>query len=162
MDAHQARQDLDDARGADATRHVNGEALVGELVDDRQALQLLAIGAGVEIAVAEILHDQQLVKFVGIGNIMASVYQAGGTRSMVSQNGILGHQIRRVTEFQYPWSDSAILVMCSDGINTHFDLNPYAGLAARDPSLIAATLYRDFSRGRDDATAVVLKQSKVE
>ena len=47
---------------------------------------------------------------------------------MVSQNGILGHQIRRVTEFQYPWSDSAMLIMCSDGINTHWDLSPYGGL----------------------------------
>ncbi|ULA58575.1 MAG: Phosphoserine phosphatase rsbX [Nitrospira sp.] len=117
---------------------------------------------GVALGIAEILHDQELVKFVGIGNIMASIWQAGSTRSMVSQNGILGHQIRRVMEFHYPWSESAILVMCSDGINTHWDLNPYTGLTARDPSLIAATLYRDFSRGRDDATVVILKRSKVE
>jgi hypothetical protein len=81
---------------------------------------------------------------------------------MVSQNGILGHQMRRVTEFHYPWSESALLVMCSDGITTHWDLSPYTGLAARDPSLIAATLYRDFSRRRDDTTVVVLKRSTAE
>ena len=89
---------------------------------------------------------------------MASICQVGSSRNMVSQNGILGHQIRRVTEFQYPWPESAMLVMCSDGINTHWDINAYVGLAARDPSLIAATLYRDFSRGRDDTTVVVLKK----
>lgn len=116
---------------------------------------------GAALGIAEILHDQATVNFVGIGNIMAAVCLAGGTRSMVSQNGILGHQIRRVTEFRYPWSDAALLVMCSDGINTHWDISPYAGLAARDPSLIAATLYRDFSRGRDDMTVVVLKKSTV-
>jgi hypothetical protein len=65
--------------------------------------------------------------------------------------------MRRVTEFQYPWSESALLVMCSDGINTHWDLSLYAGLTTRDPSLIAATLYRDFTRGRDDTTVIVLK-----
>ncbi len=64
---------------------------------------------GAAIGIAEILHDQGLVKFVGIGNIMAAVCQDGTARHMVSQNGILGHQIGRVTEFQYPWSDSAML-----------------------------------------------------
>ncbi len=112
---------------------------------------------GAALGVAEILHDQGLVKFVGIGNIMAAVHQDGVSKSMVSQNGILGHQIRRVTEFQYLWSESAMLVMCSDGINTHWDVNQYAGLAGRDPSLIAATLYRDFTRGRDDTTVLVIK-----
>ena len=112
---------------------------------------------GAALGVAEILHDQGIVKFVGIGNIMAAVYQAGTVRNMVSQNGILGHKMGRVREFQYPWSDSAMLIMCSDGINTHWDINLYAGLAARDPSLIAATLYRDFTRGRDDTTVMVLK-----
>jgi hypothetical protein len=39
-------------------------------------------------------------------------------------------------------------------------VNPYQGLVDRDPSLIAATLYRDFSRGRDDTTVMVLKMAK--
>ncbi len=116
---------------------------------------------GAALGIAEILHDEGLVKFVGIGNVMAAVHEQGTARNMVSQNGILGHHIRRVTEFQYPWTESAMLVMCSDGINTHWDVNQYAGLCGRDPSLIAATLYRDFSRGRDDTTVIVLKASAV-
>jgi len=116
---------------------------------------------GAALGVAEILHDQKLIKYAGIGNIMAAVHHHGIARNMVSQNGILGHHIKRVTEFQYPWSDTAMLVMCSDGINTHWDLAQYVGLASRDPSLIAATLYRDFTRGRDDTTVIVLKMPAV-
>jgi len=112
---------------------------------------------GAALGVAEILHDQRIVKFSGIGNIMAMVIQNGTSRNMVSHNGILGHQISRVTEFQYPWSESAILIMCSDGISTHWDLKSYDGLMSRDPSLIAAILYRDFARGRDDVAALVVK-----
>ncbi|MEP6890896.1 MAG: ATP-binding SpoIIE family protein phosphatase [Nitrospirota bacterium] len=112
---------------------------------------------GAAVGVAEILHDQRIVKFAGIGNIMAGVIQNETTRNMVSHNGILGHQIGRVTEFQYPWSESAILIMCSDGISTRWDLKSYDGLMSRDPSLIAAVLYRDFTRGRDDATVIVFK-----
>ena len=114
---------------------------------------------GAALGVAQILPDQGIVKFVGIGNIMAAVQHHGTVRNMVSQNGILGHQVRRVTEFQYPWSESDLLVMCSDGITTHWDMNQYAGLTSRDPSLIAATLYRDFTRGRDDTTVIATKMS---
>ena len=46
--ADQSGQDLDDALGSDAAGHVDGQALPGELIDHGQALDLLAIGAGVE------------------------------------------------------------------------------------------------------------------
>ena len=51
-------------------------------------------------------------------------------------------------------------MMCSDGINTHWNVNSYPGLASRDPSLIATMLYRDFTRGRDDTTVMVLKMAE--
>jgi serine/threonine protein phosphatase PrpC len=114
---------------------------------------------GAAVGVAEILHDRGVIKFAGIGNIMAAVVQDGIARNMVSQNGILGHQMRHVKEFEYPWSESATLIMCSDGISTRWDLNPYPGLMMRDASLLAATLYRDYERGTDDATVLVLKRS---
>ena len=109
------------------------------------------------MGLAEILHDQRLVKSVGIGNIMGALHLNGTTRRLVSQDGIVGHQVGRIKEFQYPWSQDSMLVMCSDGINTHWDVNLYQGLVERHPSLIAATLYRDFARGRDDTTVLVFK-----
>ena len=54
---------------------------------------------GAAMAVAEILYEQGLVRFAGIGNVSASIVQGQETRSMVSQNGIVGHQVRRVTEY---------------------------------------------------------------
>ena len=49
------------------------------------------------------------------------------------------------------------LVMASDGISTRWSLAEHPGLAARDPAIIAAVLFRDHARGRDDATVVVVK-----
>ena len=46
--AHQPGQDLDYPRPADRACNVNRQALAGEFVDDRQALDLLAVGASVE------------------------------------------------------------------------------------------------------------------
>jgi hypothetical protein len=45
--------------------------------------------------------------------------------------------------------------MHSDGLISHWSLDAYPGLRLRQPALVAAVLYRDFQRGRDDVTVVV-------
>jgi hypothetical protein len=50
------------------------------------------------------------------------------------------------------------MVMFSDGLASHWSLDDYPGLRQRHPTLIAAVLYRDFSRRRDDVTVVVARQ----
>jgi hypothetical protein len=46
--------------------------------------------------------------------------------------------------------------MHSDGISARWDLHKNATLRQRHPAIIAAVLYRDHARARDDATVVVL------
>ena len=81
---------------------------------------------------------------------------------MVSVNGTAGMETQRIREFTYPWSAESTLAMHSDGISTHWCLTDYPGLAAHDPAVIAGVIYRDFARGRDDATVVVSKAEKQE
>jgi serine/threonine protein phosphatase PrpC len=73
-------------------------------------------------------------------------------------NGTLGHQAHRMQQFSYTWNPGDTLVMCSDGLATQWRLEPYPGLLARHPSLVAGVLYRDFARGRDDATVLVARE----
>jgi hypothetical protein len=49
--------------------------------------------------------------------------------------------------------------MNSDGLVTNWRLNQYPGLMKKDPVVIAAVLYRDFSRGRDDVAILVVKEA---
>lgn len=114
---------------------------------------------GAAMAVAEIDFEQQIVRFAGIGNISGVVVTANESRSMVSYNGIVGHQIFKIQEFTYPWCEEALLVMHSDGLATQWGLDRYIGLRSRHPSLIAGVLYRDFQRGRDDVTVLVARQN---
>ena len=74
---------------------------------------------------------------------------------MVSYNGTVGHEVRKIREFTYLWPKGGLLVMHSDGLGTQWRLDRYPGLIARHPSLIAGVLYRDFNRGRDDVTVLV-------
>jgi serine/threonine protein phosphatase PrpC len=115
-------------------------------------------GAAVAVARLDLLKES--VQFAGIGNIMASVYDGGTRRQMVSHNGIVGHNIHKIQEFPYDWSQHSLLILCSDGIGTRWDLQQYPGLAQCHPSVIAGVLYRDFVRRRDDATVLVIRESR--
>jgi hypothetical protein len=74
----------------------------------------------------------------------------------VSMNGTAGQGGARIRPFTYPVADGAVLVMFSDGLASRWSLESYPGLLSRHPALIAAVLYRDHSRRRDDVTVVVV------
>jgi anti-sigma regulatory factor (Ser/Thr protein kinase) len=115
---------------------------------------------GAAFAVAEIDAAKGLIRFCGVGNISARVQSADKCRHMVSQNGIVGQDTRKLNEFTYPWTSDALLIMHSDGLTARWDLNEYAALGRRHPALIAGVLFRDFARGRDDATVLVARQDR--
>jgi Stage II sporulation protein E (SpoIIE) len=116
---------------------------------------------GAAAAIAQIDRTQNTVCFAGVGNISGVIYTDTQTRSMVSYNGTIGHQMRKVEEFTYPWTPHSILIMHSDGLATQWDLNRYPGLASKHPAAIAAVLYRDFKRSRDDMTVIVAKEREL-
>src|SRR5437660_1632904 len=74
------------------------------------------------------------------------------------RDGTAGVSAARLPEFSYPWSHDAAVILYSDGLTSHLSLSSYPGLLQRHPSLIAGVLYRDFTRGRDDATVVVCRE----
>jgi len=127
------------------------------------AMMQLAHGAllgtrGAAVAVACLDGDANELRFAGIGNISVSLHGGDKARHLVSHNGIVGSNMRKVQEFTMPLTDDAMLIMHSDGLTTRWDLESYPGLSQRHPALIAAVLYRDHVRGRDDAGIVVVQR----
>lgn len=112
---------------------------------------------GAALAIAEIDFEQQSVRFAGIGNIAASIFSFTQHHHLLSRNGTVGHEIRKIQEFSYPWYANGLLIMCSDGLDSKWQLERYPGLSQKHPSLIAGVLYRDFNRERDDVTVLVAK-----
>lgn len=110
---------------------------------------------GAAAAVAEVDGRRGEVRFAGVGNIGATVVAADGSRSMVSHNGIVGHQVSRIQEFTYPAPAGALVVLASDGVRPAWRLDAYPGLLLRHPTVVAATIWRDHTRTRDDATVLV-------
>jgi len=112
---------------------------------------------GAAAAIAAIAKDHGNLLFAGLGNISAVIANRQGTRGLASHNGTVGHQLNRIQEFTMPWTDESILIMHTDGLATRWDLNDYPGIWGKHPSLLAAVLYRDFARERDDVTVLVAK-----
>ena len=137
----------------------NASRSIGDIL--QLAHSALRSTRGAAVAIAEISNHERVVRFVGVGNILASILSEGTSRSLVSHNGIVGHQVRKIQEFQYPWPKGSTLIMASDGLHTQWNLDKYPGLLRRHPGLIAAVLYRDYCRGRDDATVLVACDNSV-
>jgi hypothetical protein len=116
---------------------------------------------GAAVSVVEIRPRQGLCDAVGVGNVSSVLWTPGARRSMVSVNGIVGQSGFKVQTFTYPWDDNMILVMNSDGLATHWDLDRYPGLRLHSAALIAGVLYRDYTRHRDDASVLIAKPARL-
>lgn len=112
---------------------------------------------GAAVALAEITGDTLI--FAGVGNIGASLFTGSRSQGLVSMNGIVGHQMRKVSEFRYACQPSDLLVMHSDGLSGRWKIEDYPGLAHRAPQLVAGVFFRDFRRTKDDATILTLRRS---
>lgn len=112
---------------------------------------------GAALAVVEVDATAGWLRFAGVGNITSSLLSpTEKMSSMPSHSGIVGHQMRKVQEFTYRWTPTSTLLMHSDGLATRWRMEQYPGLLGRDPSVVAAILQRDHTRGRDDVTVLVL------
>jgi anti-sigma regulatory factor (Ser/Thr protein kinase) len=106
-------------------------------------------------AVAKIDRTQRRIHFAGIGNISSVLMSNGRTQNMVSHNGTLGHQVRRVQQFEYSYTPGDLLLMQSDGLSTQSRRGLPASLLSESPMVIAPFIFAEQLRGRDDATLLV-------
>ena len=111
---------------------------------------------GAAAACALLPPRSQTLEYAGIGNIGGYMISPERSQGLVSHNGTLGTQLLRVQQFSYPWPRDGRVVMHSDGISARWSVSAYQGLHTHHSAVIAAVLYRDHGRGRDDATVLVL------
>lgn len=111
---------------------------------------------GGAVAFAQFQGERDSLTFAGVGNIGASLVTAEKARGLASHPGIVGGQYRKAQPFDYAHVNGHLLIMYSDGLQSRWNLQDYPGLVHRHPAVIAAVLHRDFSRGRDDVTVLVV------
>jgi hypothetical protein len=119
------------------------------------AHEALRITRGAALSVARIDYAGNDVRFAGIGNVNCVVHDGATRRALISHNGIVGANMRKVQEFTAECPPGALVILHSDGVHSQLDMSDYPGLAVRAPLLVAGVLMRDFIRRRDDAMVLV-------
>jgi len=123
-----------------------------------RANRALSGSRGAAVAAAHVSNTG--VRYAGVGNISGSLVSPAESRGLMSANGTVGLHMRKAHQLDYPWPDRALLIMHSDGVSNRWSLDAYEGLVARHPAVVAGVLLRDFGRGRDDATVVVVRRER--
>jgi anti-sigma regulatory factor (Ser/Thr protein kinase) len=115
---------------------------------------------GAALAVAEVDHVNQAVHYSGIGNIAGRIITGGSVINMISQNGIVGEMNAKAQEYSYPFLEESVMIMNSDGLTTKLSVEKHPDLLVHHPSIIAAVMFSEFSRDKDDAIVLVARRSK--
>ncbi|MBS1587717.1 MAG: SpoIIE family protein phosphatase [Bacteroidetes bacterium] len=101
-------------------------------------------------------HAEKKWRICGIGNIATKIQTAGVSKSYLAYNGIVGMNIPTTLNEQIVSAERGqIIIMCSDGIKSHWDVQKYAGIQKYDLSILAAAIYKDFARRTDDMSVLV-------
>jgi anti-sigma regulatory factor (Ser/Thr protein kinase) len=111
---------------------------------------------GAAVSIARFDPVNRKIIFAGVGNVSGVLAAGESLRRMVSMPGTAGHVARKIQSFEYPFA-AGLVILHSDGLSTNWTLARYPNLQMAHPTLIAAILYRDFARHRDDATVLVGK-----
>lgn len=99
-------------------------------------------------------------KMCGVGNIATRIYGGIQYKTYMPYNGTIGLNIpNSMNSSLFPIEKHQHLIMCSDGINTRWDLNKYPAIFRYDPAMLAACIYKDHVRGTDDASVLIAKIS---
>jgi anti-sigma regulatory factor (Ser/Thr protein kinase) len=94
----------------------------------------------------------------GIGNILSRMYTGIMYKNYMAYNGTIGLNIpTSLSHSAFPAEKNQHLVMCSDGIRTRWDLTRYPSILKQDNTILAAALYKDYSRGNDDSSILIAK-----
>lgn len=105
-------------------------------------------------------NKTQTWKICGVGNIHTRMLTAATSRTYLPYNGIIGHNIPRTINEQgvvHETGREQVLVLCSDGLRTRWDMMKYPAIFRYDMSVLAAALYKDNARKTDDMSVVIVK-----
>jgi len=104
------------------------------------------------------VHADGSIRSCGAGNVVARLVSGTSDKTVLTQHGTAGVTIRTPEETRSEWPAHALLVVCSDGIETRWRPELLRPVLRHDPAIAAAVILRDHCRGRDDATVAVLRR----
>lgn len=97
------------------------------------------------------------LRYTGAGNVAGRLVSGTADKALATAHGTLGLQVRRFDMTPATRPPHALALLHSDGVQTRWPGAALAPLLAREPTLLAARIFADHARGRDDACVVALR-----
>ncbi|MGV3558935.1 ATP-binding SpoIIE family protein phosphatase [Larkinella arboricola] len=92
----------------------------------------------------------------GVGNISTRLSGPTLTKNVLSYNGIIGMNLpNTMNNHVIPFSRGQLVVMCSDGLQSRWDVSKYPQIHRYDLTILAAALYKDYARRTDDTSVLI-------
>jgi anti-sigma regulatory factor (Ser/Thr protein kinase) len=104
------------------------------------------------------LKGEKRWRICGVGNICTRLINGIEMKNSMAYNGIIGHNIPNSMKDQEIDAENAqVILLCSDGIKTKWDLAKYPGILKHDLSILAAVIFKDHARHTDDMSVVAVR-----
>ncbi len=150
----------DAAKASKAATALLGAAPGGDLRDLLQKVHTrLQTTRGAAVCALAFQGGDAQASYCGAGNIVGRVISGIFDKSIATQLGTAGLQMRRPEPASIELPAHALVILHSDGIATRWKPDRLLPVLRSDPSLVAAVLLRDHTRHRDDATVVVVRRN---
>ena len=108
--------------------------------------------------IAELDFGKKKWELCGIGNIHTRLQQGLEYKIYVCNNGIISLNIPgRIDNAVWDMEKFQMMIFCSDGIKTRWDIARYPSMLKYDPMILAAAIYKDHARKNDDMTILIIK-----
>ncbi|MEU9396653.1 SpoIIE family protein phosphatase [Streptomyces sp. NPDC048324] len=122
---------------------------------------------GAAVAVAQVDTAAGTLRFAGLGNASAWLWEDGAWHCLLSRPGIVGvHRPRTLTDQLRRWGGDRVLLLHSDGLPGRRTPPSAPDLLPADPAVMAAVTLRDSGSAarppRDDTTVAVLSPAPRE
>lgn len=111
---------------------------------------------GAVAAICRLDRAQGTLNYTGMGNINLKIYGIK-SRTLVIREGIIGYIMSTPVERSERLIPGDILVLCSDGIKSHFDPVFYPDLLCGSAQQIANRIMKNLAKDNDDASCIVIK-----
>lgn len=114
---------------------------------------------GVVMALARFDLQAAHVEIASVGNVEVRLFGIGEKANLVVRRGIIGVNAPNPVVTSHRWTDEAILVLHSDGLHSHWNVNDLPRATWAVPAEAARALLQQQGKDDDDATIVIVRSA---
>jgi hypothetical protein len=117
------------------------------------------IGAGAGLCVVDKITRE--VRYTGVGNTVLRTFGSRKTATrLISTDGIIGSRFRTPAVQAALLNESGIILLYTDGVSDHFDVEQYPQIYYHSASAIAHRIVDSFGKPYDDATCMAMRYGR--